>query len=325
MHPTRRGFLRLTAAGAALPALSKFASAEAYPSRPGRVVGACPPGGPADIIARPLCAALTKRLGAPFVTEYKPGAGSNIGTELVVRSRADGYTLLLASSAQAINATQYRQLDYNFMRDTTPVASVSREALVLLVTPAFPAKTVAGLIAYAKTHPGSVMMGSAGNGTTGHVAGELFQMMAGVRMIHVPYRGGPPALNALLAGQVQVLFTPVSGAIELVRAGRLPALAVTSATRLAALPDLPALAETIRDYEASYWNGIVAPKGTPANIVARLNGEVNAALGSAAMAPLLARLGIAPIPASPAAFGNLVAQETGKWAKVVRFAKITVS
>ena len=274
MHSTRRGFLCLTAASAALPALSKLASAEAYPSRPVQVVVPYPPGGPADIIARPLCAALSERLGASFVTEYKPGAGSNIGTELVVRSRADGYTLLLASSAQAINATLYGQLDYNFIRDTAPVASVSREALVLLGSSTLPAKTVSELIAYAKANPGSVMMGSAGNGTTGHIAGELFQMMAAIHMIHVPYRGGPPALNALLGGQIQVLFTPVSGAIELVRAGRLPALAVTTAGRLAALPDLPTVAETVQGYEASYWNGIVAPKGTPANIVAKLTARL---------------------------------------------------
>lgn len=325
MHSTRRDLLRLTAAAAALPALAKVTHAQSYPSRAVRVIVPYPPGGPADIVTRPLCALLAQRFGQPFATEYKPGAGSNLGTEALVHSHPDGYTLLMSSSAQAINATLYRRLDFNFIRDTVPVASVSREALIVLVAPSFPAKTVAELIAYAKAHPRSVLMGSAGNGTTGHVAGELFQMKAGIELIHVPYRGGMPALTALLGGHVQVLFTPVSGAIELVRTARLPALAVTTAARLAVLPDIPTVAETVHSYEASYWNGVVAPKGTPSDIVTTLNSGINASVNSAQMATRFAKLGIVALPASPTVFGKLIIEETQKWAEVVRFAKITVT
>lgn len=325
MAPSRRRFLQLTATVAALRVLSRSASAAPYPQHPVRLVVPYPPGGPADIVARPLCASLTRQFGSPFVMEYKPGAGSNIGTEMVVRSAPDGLTLLAASSAQAINATLYRGLSYSFAGDLDPVAGVSREALLLLASPSFPAKTLAEFIAYAKAKPGLITMASAGNGTTGHVAGELFMMKAGVNLIHVPYRGAAPAIAALLGGQVQVMFTPVSGAIAQVRSRQLPVLAVTAAARLAALPDTPAVAEVVAGYEASYWNGVVAPKGTPPDVVGRLNAGINAALASADMVSLFATLGIVPLTGSPAEFGKLIAAETEKWGAVVKFAKITVS
>lgn len=325
MTASRRRLLQLMAAAAAVPAFSRHAAAQTYPSHPVRVIVPYPPGGAADISARPLCTTLSQRLGASFVIDYKPGAGSNIGTEFVVRAPPDGLTLLMASSAQTINATLYRELPYNFVRDTTPIASISREGLVLLATPSFPAKTLADFITYAKAHPGQVTMASAGNGTTGHVAGELFMMKTGIKLIHVPYRGAAPALTALLGGQVQVFFTPLSGAIASIKSGQLPALAVTTAARLPILPDVPAAAEVVAGYEASYWNGVVGPKGMRSDIVVTLNRAINATLASREMTSLLAGLGITAIPASPEEFGKMIVAETEKWAGVVRFAGLSVS
>lgn len=325
MTPSRRRFLHLTAVAAAYPVVSRAAGAVPFPARPVRLVVPYPPGGPADIIARPLASALTQQLGSPFVVEYKPGAGSNLGTEDVIRAAPDGCTLLMASSAQAINATLYRRLPYNFIRDTLPIASVSREALVLLASPSLPVKSLGDFIAYAKARPAQITMASAGNGTTGHVAGELFMMMSGINLTHVPYRGGAPVIAALLGGQVQVSFTPVSAAVAQIKSGRLPALAVTSTARLAVLPDIPPAGNVVAGYEASYWNGVVCPKNVPSDIVALLNKETNAAVASAQMSTRLAELGITAIPASPAEFEKLIAAETEKWAKVIRFAGISIS
>lgn len=325
MTPSRRRFLHLTAAAAAYPVVSRAAGAVPFPARPVRLVVPYPPGGPADIIARPLASALTQGLSSPFVVEYKPGAGSNLGTEDVIRAAPDGCTLLMASSAQAINATLYRGLPYNFIRDTLPIASVSREALVLLASPSLPVKSLGDFIAYAKARPAQITMASAGNGTTGHVAGELFMMMSGINLTHVPYRGGAPVIAALLGGQVQVSFTPVSAAVAQIKSGRLPALAVTSTARLAVLPDIPPAGNVVAGYEASYWNGVVCPKNVPSDIVALLNKETNAAVASAQMSTHLAELGITATPASPAEFGKLIAAETEKWAKVIRFAGISIS
>jgi tripartite-type tricarboxylate transporter receptor subunit TctC len=318
MKLPRRRFLHLAAGAAALPAASRIATAQTYPSRPVRIVVGFPPGGPTDTAARLIGQSLSERFGQ-FVIENRPGAGSNIGTEAVVRAPPDGHTLLLAASANAINATLYDKLNFNFIRDIAPVAAINREPLVMLVNPSFPAKTVPEFIAYARANPGKINMASAGNGTPAHVSGELFKMMTGVDMVHVPYRGAGPALTDLLGGQVQAMFPGMSSSIEHVRAGKLRALAVTTASRSDALPDIPTVGDFIPGYEASTWSGIGAPKGTPAEIIDKLNKEINAGLVDPKVKARLANMGSTALPGSPADFGKLIAEETEKWAKVVKF------
>jgi tripartite-type tricarboxylate transporter receptor subunit TctC len=318
----RRKFLHLAAGAAALSATSRIARAQSYPTRPVRwIVGFTPAGGN-DIVARLMGQWLSERLGQPFVIENRPGAGTNIATEAVVNAPPDGYTLLLANMANAINATLYEKLNFNFIRDIAPVAGISRAPLVIAVHPSVPAKTVPEFIAYAKANPGRINMASAGIGSAGHLAGELFKMMAGVNLVHVPYRGNAPALADLIAGQVEVLFPSAASSIEYVRTGKLRGLAVTGATRSDALPDLPTVAESIPGYEASSLYGIGAPRNTPAEIVEPLNKEVNAALADPKMKARLADLGGTALPGSPAEFGKLIADETEKWAKVIKFAGI---
>jgi tripartite-type tricarboxylate transporter receptor subunit TctC len=322
MKLPRRKFLHLTAGAAALPALPRFALAQAYPVGPVRIIVPYAPAGVGDITARLVGQWLLERLGQTFVIENRPGAGANIGTEIVVHAAADGYTLLFVSPANAINATLYAKLRFNFIRDITPVASISRGANVMVVHPSFPAKTVPEFIAYAKANPGRVSMASAGNGSAPHICGELFKMMAGVDMVHVPYRGGGPALTDLLGGQVQVYFATTASSVEYIRAGRLRALAVTTATRSEALPDTPTMSEFIPGYEASGFYGLAAPKNTPAEIVDKLNNEINAALADPKMKAQLAEFGGVPMPMTPGDFGRLIADETDKWAKVIKFAGI---
>jgi tripartite-type tricarboxylate transporter receptor subunit TctC len=322
MKLPRRRFLHLAAGAAALPAVSRIAWAQAYPTRPVRIVVGFAPGGPADIVARLMGQWLSERLGQPFIIENRPGASGNIGTEAVVRAPADGYSLLFALSANAINATLYDNLRFSFIRDTTPVASIARVPLVLEVHPSVPAKTVPEFIAYAKANPGKLTMASAGNGSPQHVGGELFKMTTGVNMVHVPYRGAAPAVTDLLAGQVQVMFDPIVSSIEHIRAGKLRAMAVTSAQRQAVLPDVPAMSEFLPGYEASGWYGIVVPRATPAEIVEKLNKEINAGLADARMSERLADLGCAVFAGSPAHFGKFIAEEIEKWGKVVKFAGI---
>jgi tripartite-type tricarboxylate transporter receptor subunit TctC len=323
MKLPRRQFLHLAAGAAALPALSRIARAQAYPSRPVRIIVGFPPGGPTDIAARPIGQWLSERLGQQFVIENRPGAGSNIGTEAVVRAPPDGYTLLLAYSSNAINATLYDKLNFNFIRDIAPVASISRETTVMVVNPTFPAKTVPEFVAYAKANPSKINFASGGNGTPPHVVGELFKMVTGLNLVHVPYRGGAPAISDLLGGQVQVMFASPSISIEHIRAGKLRALAVTTATRSEALPDVPTVGDFLSGFEASVWLGVGAPKNTPAEIIDRLNKEVNAALADPKMKARLADLGSTVLAGSPSDFGKLIAAETEKWAKVIRAANIT--
>jgi tripartite-type tricarboxylate transporter receptor subunit TctC len=320
--PHRRRFLHLAAGAAALPFAPSIARAQAYPSRPVRLVVGFPPGGPTDIAARPMGQWLSERLGQQFVIENRPGAGSNIGTEAVVRAPPDGYTLLLAYSSNAINATLYDRLNFNFIRDIAPVASISRETTVMVVNPSFPAKTVPEFVAYAKANSGKINFSSGGNGTPPHVVGELFKMMAGVNLIHVPYRGGAPAVTDLLGGQVQVMFASPSISIEHVRAGKLRALAVTTATRSGALPDVPTVGDFLSGFEASVWLGIGAPKNTPAEIIDKLNKEINAGLAEPKIRARFADLGSTVLPGSPSDFGKLIADETEKWGKVIRAANI---
>jgi tripartite-type tricarboxylate transporter receptor subunit TctC len=317
----RRNFLHLAAGAAALPAASRFAWGQAYPSRPVRIVVTFPAGSTSDILARPMAQWLQERLGQPFVVDNRPGAGGTIGTEAVVRASPDGYTLLLISGAHTINATLYDKLSFNFIRDIAPVAGISRETGVMVVNPSVPAETVPDFIAYAKANPGKINMASAGIGASTHVAGELFKMMTGVNMVHVPYRGSPPALTDLLGGQVQVYFGPIAGSIEYVRAGTLRALAVTTAKRSEALPDLPTVGEFVPGYEASAVWGVGAPRNTPAEIVDKLNKEINAGLADPKIKARL-ELGGTVLPGSPTDFGKLIAEETEKWGKVVKFANI---
>jgi tripartite-type tricarboxylate transporter receptor subunit TctC len=321
MKHARRRFLRLAAA-AAMPVLSSVASAQAYPARPIRILVGFPAGGTPDILARIIGQWLQDRLGQPVVVEDRPGASSNIATEAVVRSPPDGYTLLSVASPNAINAAVYDKLNYNFLRDIAPIASITRLPDIMVVNPEFPAKTVPEFIAYAKANPGKIAMASAGNGTSGHVAGELFKMIAGVDLLHVPYRGGPPAVTYLLAGRVQVLFDVVTNSLEQIKAGKLRALAVTTLERCAALPDVPTMAEFVPNYEASYWTGLGAPKDTPAEIIQKLNTEINAALADAKIKTRIADLGGTVLSLSSADFGAFIAAETDKWAKVVQFAGI---
>jgi tripartite-type tricarboxylate transporter receptor subunit TctC len=322
MDLPRRKFLQLAAAAASLPAVSRVARAQAYPTRPIRVIVPYAPGGAVDILARLMGQWLSERLSQPFIIENRPGAGTNIGTEAVVRALPDGHTLLLASTANAINATLYEKLNFNFIRDISPAASIVRGPNVMVVHPSFPAKTVPDFIAHAKDNPGKISMASAGNGSPPHVAGELFKMMAGVDMVHVPYRGGGPAVTDLLGGQVQVYFATTASSIEYIRAGRLRALAVTTAARSEALPEVPTIGEFVPNYEASSFYGLGLPKNTRAEIIDRLNKETNVALADPKMKARLADLGSMVLAGSPADFGKLIAEETEKWAKVVKFASI---
>jgi|SRR3984893_13836734 len=322
MKLPRRTFLHLAVGAAALPAVSRVAQAQTYPTRPVRIVVGYAAGGPADIVARLIAQWLSERLGQPFLVENRTGAATNIATEAVVRAPADGYTLLFVNAANAINTTLYEKLSFNFIRDIAPVANVVRVPNVVAVHPSFPAKTVPELIAYAKANPGKLTMASSGIGTPSHIFGELFKMMAGVNLVAVPYRGGGPALIDVLSGQVDVIFVPTAASIEYVRAGRLRPLAITSATRLEALPDLPPVADFVPGYEASSWAGVGAPKATPAEIVDKLNTEINAALADPKMKARLADLGGVVLPGSPADFGKFIADETEKWGKVIRAANI---
>ncbi|MGE5780427.1 MAG: Bug family tripartite tricarboxylate transporter substrate binding protein, partial [Hyphomicrobiales bacterium] len=313
MKLPRRYFLHLAAGAAALPAVSRVARAQAYPTRPVRLIVPVAPGGAYDLVARLMGQWLSEQLGQPFIIENRPGAGTNIGTEAVVRAPADGYTLLLVAAANAINATLYDKLNFNFIRDIAPVAGITRAPEVMVVHPSVPAKTVPEFIAYAKANPGKLTMASGGIGSLSHVAGELFKMMAGVDMVHVPYRGQGPALTDLLGGQVQVMFAITVASIEYIKTGRLRALAVTAATRSDALPDIPTVGEFVLDYEASNWFGVCAPKATPAEIVDKLNKEINASLAEPKIKARLAEWGATALPGSPADFGKLIAEETEKW------------
>jgi tripartite-type tricarboxylate transporter receptor subunit TctC len=315
----RRRFLHLAAAAVALPATVRIARAQGYPARSVRIVIGYTPGGSADITARLLGQWLTERLGQPFVVESRPGGGTNIATEAVVRASADGYTLLLVAPANAINATLYAKLNYDFIRDMAPVAGLIRFPNVMEVNPSVPAKTVSEFVAYAKANPGKINYASSGNGSTIHMSAELFKMMVGVDLMHVPYRGGAPALTDMLAGQVQVMFDNLPTSIEHIRAGKLRPLAITSATRSELLPDVPTLADFVPGYESSAWYGVGAPKGTPAEIIDRLNKEINAMLVDPRMMARIAEMGATRIAGTPADFGKLVAEETEKWGKVVRF------
>ena len=319
MEFCRRRLLHLAAGAAVLPALSGFASAQTYPSRPVRIIVGFAAGGPNDILARLIGQWLSERLGRPFVIENRPGAGSNIATEAVVHATPDGYTLLLVGTPNAINATLYDNLNFNFIRDIAPVAGLIRGPLVMEVHPSVPARTVPEFIAYAKAHPGRINMGSAGNGTPGHMSGELFKMTTGLDLVHVPYRGGAPALTDLLAGQVQVMFDNLPTSIEYIRAGRLQALAVTTAARSQMLPELPTVSEFVPGYEVSSWFGIGAPRNTSPNIIEKLNAEVGIALADSGLQSRIAELSSTPLPLSPQELAALVATETEKWAKVIKF------
>jgi tripartite-type tricarboxylate transporter receptor subunit TctC len=316
----RRRVLHLASVAVALPFISKLANAQAYPTRPVRWIVGFPAGGPADTLARLIGQRMQERLGQPFVIESRPGAGGNIATEAVVRAPPDGYTLLMVASANAINATLYDKLSFNFIRDIVPVAGISREPNVLVVNPSIPTKTLPEFIGYAKANPGKVTIASGGNGTPGHVAGELFRMMANVDMVHVPYRGVGPALTDLLGGQVQAYFGTLSGSIGSIRTGKLRALAVTTSTRSEALPNIPTLGEFVPGFEASLWFGTGAPRSTPAQIVRKLNDEINAALADPQMKARLADLGSTALLMSPSEFGSLIAEETEKWGTVVKSA-----
>jgi tripartite-type tricarboxylate transporter receptor subunit TctC len=315
----RRKFLRLAASAVALSAIPRSARAQAYPSRPVRLVVGFGAGTAADIVARMMGQWLTERLGQPFIVENRPGAGSNMGAQSVVRASADGYTLLVVATANAINATLYPKLDFNLVEDIAPVGGLFRVPNVLVINPSIPAKTVPEFIAYAKANPDKVNMASTGNGTVPHVSGELFKMMADVNMVHVQYRGAPAALTDLLGGQVQAYFASTTVSIEHIRAGRLRALAVTTAKRSEALPDLPTVGDFLPGYESTLWFGIGAPKGTPADIVEKLNREINAGLADPKIKALIADMGGVAVAGSPSDFGKLVADETEKWAKVVKF------
>jgi tripartite-type tricarboxylate transporter receptor subunit TctC len=318
MKLPRRNFLHLAAGAAALQALSRFAWAQAYPTRPVRIVVGFAPAGPGDIVARLIGQSLSERLGQQFIIDNRPGAGGNIGTEAVVRSPADGYTLLLCGVFNAINATMYDKLNFNFIRDIAPVAGVLRGPYVIVVNPSVPARSVPEFIAYVKANPRKLNMASGGTGTGAHIAGELFKMMAGVDMVHVPYRSAGPAYNDLLGGQVQVIFATTVASIGYIRAGRLRALAVTAATRSEMLPDLPTVGKFVPGYEASTWFGVGAPRNTPTEIVDKLNTEINAALADPKMRARLAELGVTALPGSPADFNKLIAAETEKWGNVIR-------
>jgi tripartite-type tricarboxylate transporter receptor subunit TctC len=322
MRRSRRLILHLAAAAAALPAASRIATAQLFPSRSLRLIVGVTAGGANDTVARLLAQSLSERLGQQVVVENRPGAGGNVATEMVVNAAPDGYTLLFVTSANAIGASLGDKPRFDFVRDIAPVASLVRGPLIMEVNPSFPAKTVPEFVAYARANPGRINMASAGIGNTTHLVGELFMMLTGTRFTHVPYRGGAPAVTDLMAGQVQLYFDGIAGSLEHVRAGRLRALGVTSATRADVLPDVPSLAEFVPGYEASGWYGIGVPKGTPADVVDRLNKEINAGLADSRLKARLGELGYVTVASPPADFGNFIVQETGKWAKVIKFAGI---
>jgi tripartite-type tricarboxylate transporter receptor subunit TctC len=317
----RRRFLQLAAGAVALRAVPRAAWAQSYPARPVRIVVGIAAGSSPDIVARLIGQSLSERLGQSFIIENRPGGGGNIATEAVLRAPADGHTFLLVSGTNAINATLYKS-SFDFVHDVAPVGGISGAPNVMVVHPSTEAQTVAEFIAYAKTNPGKINMASAGNGSQPHAAGELFKMMAGVDMVHVPYRGGGPALTDLIGGQVQVMFPTTASSIEYIRSGKLRALGVTTSTRLEVLPDVPTISDTVPGYEASSWFGVAAPRNTPAEIIGKLNREINAALADPKMKARLADLGNTVLPGSPADFGKLIAEETEKWAKVVKFSGI---
>ena len=320
MKLPRRHFLHLAAGAAAMPAMPRGASALDYPTRPVRIIAGFPPGAAPDILARLVGQELSERLGQQFVVENRPGAGSNIGTEIVAKAPPDGYTLLLVVSSNAINTTLYPNLSFDFIRDIVPVAMIGGTPFVMVVTRSFQAKTIPEFIAYAKANPGKINMASQGNGLASHLMGELFKMMAGVDLVHVPYRGNFTA--DLLAGQVQVAFTPITSVIEYIRDGRLRALAVTTPTRSAALPDVPAMGEFVPDYAATGWGGIGAPRGTANEIIEKLNKEINAIVTDPTMNARLIALGTEPMPMTPSEFAKRIADDTKKWARVIKFANI---
>ena len=322
MKLPRRDFLAGAASAAVVSALGRTARAETYPARAVNVVVGVAPGGTPDIDARLIGQWLSEKLGQAFITQNKPGAGTNLATETVVRSTPDGYTLLLITVANAINATLYDNLNFNFIRDIIPVAALVRTPLVMEVHPSVPANTVAEFIAYAKANPGKINMATSGNGTPQHIAAELFTMMAGIDVLHVPYRSTAPALVDMLSGQMQVIFDTIPASIQHIRAGKLRPLGVTTATRLDVLPGVPAVAETVPGYETSAWQGVGAPKGTPADIVDLLNKQINAGLADATIKQRLLDLGAVPIPMSSAQFVDMIAAETDKFAKVIKFANI---
>jgi tripartite-type tricarboxylate transporter receptor subunit TctC len=320
--PHRRQFLHLAAGAAALPAMSRLARAQTYPSRPVRIIVGWPAGGTTDIATRLMGQWLSERLGQPFVIENRPGAASNIGTEAVVRAPADGYTLLAVTATNTVNATLYDKLNFSLNRDIATIAGILRSPLVLEVHPAVPVNTVPEFIAYAKANSGKIGMASFGTGTTSHVAGELFKMTAGIHMLHVPYRGSAPMVTDLLGGQVQVAFDNLPASIEHIRAGKLRPLAVTTATRSEALPNIPTMSEFLPGYEASAWIAVGVPSGTPAEIVNKLNKEINAGLADPKIRARIADIGGTVLAGSAAEVGKLIAEETEKWAKVIRAANI---
>ncbi|HWN53285.1 MAG TPA: tripartite tricarboxylate transporter substrate binding protein [Xanthobacteraceae bacterium] len=322
MKLARRQFLHLAAGAAALPALSRIANAQSYPTRPVRIVVGFTAGGSTDIGARLIGQWLQERLGQSFVIENRPGAGTNIATESVVRAPPDGYTLLMVGPSSAVNATLYDKLNFVFLRDIAPVASMIRQPQTMLANPSLAARTVPELIAYAKANPGRITMASAGIGSTGHLMGEFFKMTVGVDLVHVPYRGAGPALTDLLGGQVLISFAGIAGSIEYVRSGKLRALAVTTATRSEALPDVPTMSEFVPGFEAGDWLGVGAPRNTPAEIIDRLNREITAGVADPKIKERFADLGGTALPLTPAEFGKLIADETEKWAKVIRAANI---
>ena len=319
----RRTFLQMAAGAAVLPALSPIARAETYPSRPVRLIVGFAPGGGNDIVARLMAQKLSDRLGQQFVVENRPGAGTNIAAEFVISSAPDGYTLLLAGIPNAVNATLYHKLNFNFIRDTTPIVGIINVPNVMLTNPSFPAKTLAEFIAYAKANPGKVNMASPGVGSGGHLSGELFKYLAAVDLTHVPFRGNGPALAALLGGQVDVLYPPIAASIKYIKAGTLRGLGVTSAKRAETLPDIPAIGEFVPGYAMVAWYGFAGPKGTPAEVVDKINKEINAALADPQIKERIATLGGTTIGGSPADFEKLIADETEKWAKVVPAAHMT--
>jgi tripartite-type tricarboxylate transporter receptor subunit TctC len=315
----RRRLLSLIAGAAASPIAARIATAQAYPARPVRLLVGYAAGGPADTLARLVGQALSERLGQPFVVENRPGAGSNIAADAGAKAAPDGYTLLLATAANTINATLYNDLKYDFSRDFAPVATLAREPLVMAAFVSGPAKTLSEFIAYGKANPGKITMASAGNGTASHVSGELFKMLAGSNMVHVPYRGATPALTDLIGGRVDIYFSPLSAAIEYIRTGKLRALAVTTVNRSEGLPDVPSASEILTTYEASQWYGLMAPKNIPSELVNKLNSEINAVLVEPKFKQRLTDLGQTTFAGSPADLEKLIVEETEKWAKVVRF------
>jgi tripartite-type tricarboxylate transporter receptor subunit TctC len=320
--PHRRRFLHLAAGAATLPAVSRVARAQAYPTRPVRIMVGFPPGGGADIVARLMAQWLSERLGQQFIVENRPGAAGNIAVEGLVRAPPDGYTLAIVNTNNSINAALYDKLSFNLIRDIMPVAGLTSDPMLVVVSPSVAARTVPEFIAYAKANPGKINMASGGNGSVQHVAGELFKMMAGVDFTHVPYRGAGPALTDLIGGQVHVMFDVTTSSIEHIRSGQLRALAVTTATRVQSMPDIPSVSESVPGYEATANRGIGVPKNTPSDIVDKLNKEINAGLGDPKMVVRIAELGGGPLAGSPADFGRLLTQEVEKWGNVVKFASL---